>query len=1358
MRRCVASVKGIRSGKPRHTNGQRAGRPLMERLEGRALLAAVDVLTQHNDLSRTGANLGETDLNVSNVNVGSFGRQYSREVDDQVYAQPLVATGVTVNGVKRNLLLVATVNDTVYAYDADNASAATPYWKASMLAAAHGAMPGARVVNNTDVGQNCGSYRDFSGNIGIVGTPVIDKSNGTIYLVARSVEGGKFVQRLHALDLATGAEKLGGPTVITASVAGTGDGSSNGRLPFDPQTENQRPGLALTGGKVIITWASHCDTGPYHGWVMAYDAKSLRQSWAFTNTPNGSAGGIWMSGAAPTVDAQGNIYVTSGNGSVNVSRQNYGGGIFKFSPTGELLDYFIPSNYQQTNNVDADFGSAGLLLVPGTDTLITGDKQGKLFVADDKNLTKLNRTDQILQEFQVTPTVNNDHIHGSPVYYADSSGSQWVYVWGINDKLKQFKFQGNKLASTTPSHTSNVTLAPTPAQPGGLLSISADGSRAGTGILWSMSTLGPSANQAVRPGILRAFDASDVSKELWNSQQDAARDDFGNLAKFNLATVSGGHVYVPTFSNQVVVYGLLDGALPVPGNFAAKPAAGKAQIDLSWAAVSGATNYVLERKVGNAGFAPLTTLGANARTFSDAAVAAGTNYTYRLRARNASGDGAAAVATASTAFTRDLAAYWKFDDRASGTGGTAIDSSGNGNTGTVGNAAAFTAAGQIADAIAFTSATAGNAFADSYVRAADSASLDPGSQITVAAWVKAADWQGNHRIVQKGANDDQYRLTAEFGKLKFDVAGVGTAATVNFPSTGVWHHIAGTFDGRQVRLYVDGQQVASQAGTSTNLSTTADPLYIGTKGVGGTPTDHMNGLIDEVRIYNYALPQGDISALVNGSAPDAPSALTATPTAPSAVNLRWVDNSTNETGFGVERRAGTTGAYVEIGTVAAGATAFTDDTLKPGTTYSYRVRALGAVGPSGYSNAAVTTTPSPTLNRLVARFAFGEVGGTLSRDYSGLGNNGTRVGGASSSNDSPSPGHSLALNGTTQWARIESSPSLEPDSAITLAAFVNADTWTGTRGIIAKGNREGSYYLAADQGVLKFNLSGQGTLTYKLPTTGVWHHVAGTYDGAAMKLYVDGELRASMAATGALDASGDPLFIGATAASGLTGQAFKGKIDDARIYNYAITARDVSEIYGNAARFPFAEKTGSTAADYSPNGNRITLVGGPAHVRSNAGSGLQFNGTNQYGVALDNQSLNPTGAITLAAYVNAETFQGGSILQKGVGSNVQYALSAANGRLSFQLGGVGTLTAAAPGTGAWHHVTATYDGSTMRLYADSKLIASQKASGAIRTGTDSLYLASAGPNNTPGTLYRGLLDGVYVFNRALTPGEIGELN
>jgi len=521
--------------------------------------AAVAVLTHHNDNARTGRNLNETVLNTSNVNSNQFGLLFTRAVDDQIYAQPLIMTNVAIAGKGiHNLVIVATVNDSVYAFDADDSSVTAPYWKTSFINPPNVVAPA-----NTDmsaIGACAGNYQDFSGNIGIVGTPVVDPVATTLYLVARTKENGTtFVQRLHALDITTGLDRSNSPIVITATFPGNGAGSSGGMIPFDPIRQNQRPGLLLVNGLVYISWSSHCDNGPYHGWVIGYDQNTLQQVAVYNDTPNGSNGGIWMSGQPPAADTNGNLYLSTGNGTVDTSGTiNRGESLLKLTRSGNSLtvaSWFTPYNWQTLENGDLDLGSGGLLLVPGTTLAFSGGKEGIVYLVNRDNMggltTSTTTNDNVVQSF----TVTTDQLHCGPVWW-DGPTNSCVYIWPSSVNLQQYVFNRGLGQFTLPAFAQSPTAAPT-GQPGGLLTVSANGATSGSGIIWAAHQLTGDANQSVRPGILHAYDAQNVSRELWNSQQNSARDAVGNFAKFVPPTVANGKVYLATFSSRLNIYGLL---------------------------------------------------------------------------------------------------------------------------------------------------------------------------------------------------------------------------------------------------------------------------------------------------------------------------------------------------------------------------------------------------------------------------------------------------------------------------------------------------------------------------------------------------------------------------------------------------------------------------------------------------------------------------------------------------------------------------------------------------------------------------------------------------------------------------------
>jgi hypothetical protein len=510
------------------------------------------VLTQHNDNYRTGDNLTETTLSVTNVNTSQFGLLYSRPVDDEIYAQPLIMTNVKIPGVgPRNLLIVATVNDTLYAYDADDPTVVAPYWTNTFV------QPPNIVPPNVFDVDGCGNI-DY--NFGILGTPVIDPVSGTIYVVARTKEisGGvtNFVQRLHALDSTTGQDRTNSPVVITATCPGVGDGGDGTNITFDPLWHNQRAALLLSKGTVYICWASHCDIDPYHGWVIGYNASTLRQTSVFMNTPNGSEGGIWMSGQGPCADAQGNIYLSSGNGSVDAT--DYGESFLKLTSNKHgglnVASYFIPNDWSALDDADLDLGTAGLLLIPNTAFTVSGGKAGLMYLVDRNHMNKRTHSvtgPRILQSW----SLGGGEIHGSPVWWRSASGS-FMYVWAatpnwapVMDHLRQYKFARGQFTEIEQSATSNGY-----GSPGGILSLSANGVKLGTGILWAVVNQSDADGMTVQ-GTLHAYNAQNVSDELWNSDM-VPGDVLGSLAKFVPPTIANGKVYMATFDGRVLVYGL----------------------------------------------------------------------------------------------------------------------------------------------------------------------------------------------------------------------------------------------------------------------------------------------------------------------------------------------------------------------------------------------------------------------------------------------------------------------------------------------------------------------------------------------------------------------------------------------------------------------------------------------------------------------------------------------------------------------------------------------------------------------------------------------------------------------------------
>lgn len=494
---------------------------------------SLDVLTWHYDTLRTGQNTNETVLTPTNVNVSTFGKKFTFNVDGYVYAQPLVAMQQNIAGGVHNVVYVATAHDSVYAFDADGTTT-TAYWQTSFLDAANGITS----VPGTDL--------TVGDEWGVTGTPVIDRSRNAIYVVSRvkNTKNNTYHQHFHSLDLSTGAEKTGSPVEISGCVSGTGPGSSNGQLCFDPMYENNRISLALVNNVVYAGWASLNDYGPFHGWIIGFDADTFSRVATFASTPNGDDGGYWMAGAAPGVESDGSLLYVAGNGDFDPTKGDYGESVVRLLKSGtqfSVTDYFTPSNWAALEPPDLDFGSGGLLLLPDNTSahphqaLVAG-KEGRLFLLDRDNLGKFQAgSNKVVQE-----------IPGAFPHGLFATGAYWngnAYFVGNADVIRQFSWSSGTL-NPTPTATGTTTSYHFP---GATPAVSSNGSS--SGIVWAVERTTSNA------AILHAYDATNVAKELYNSTQNDARDDLGLAVKFVVPTVTNGKVYVGTIY-KVVVYGL----------------------------------------------------------------------------------------------------------------------------------------------------------------------------------------------------------------------------------------------------------------------------------------------------------------------------------------------------------------------------------------------------------------------------------------------------------------------------------------------------------------------------------------------------------------------------------------------------------------------------------------------------------------------------------------------------------------------------------------------------------------------------------------------------------------------------------
>ena len=520
--------------------------------------AQSDVVTFHYDISRSGLNPNEVTLTPANVNSGKFGKLFSHSVDGQIYAQPLYVQNVSIPGKgTHNVVFVATEKDSVYAFDADTNTGANanPLWQVSVIDAAHGAGSGATPVNYSAV--NCTNIAPV---YGISGTPTIDVSSGTMYLAAMSLENGSVVQRLHALAITTGAEKSPGPILLNPSVAGTGDGSVNGKITLDPVTTWNRTGLLLMNGTVYISFGAHCDTHPWHGWLLAYDASTLALKGAFNTTPKGTGGGIWMAaGAGLAADASGNIFITTGNGTYD-GTADFGDSVMKMGPinngTFPVPDWFTPYDQATLSSSDLDQGGGGVLLLPDQPAgaprqhlLVTGGKDGTIYVLDRDNLGHFNSS----SNSQVWQSLTN----ALPLPGTKSSPAWWnnnVYLSGSpyngkpGESLRAFKFDPatGMLSGVATSQSTAVF-----GYPGTTPIVSANGTT--NAIVWALQNdqVSPTG-----PTVLHAYDATNLANELYNSSQNLSRDNPGSAVLFAVPIVINGKVYVGTQS-KLSIFGEL---------------------------------------------------------------------------------------------------------------------------------------------------------------------------------------------------------------------------------------------------------------------------------------------------------------------------------------------------------------------------------------------------------------------------------------------------------------------------------------------------------------------------------------------------------------------------------------------------------------------------------------------------------------------------------------------------------------------------------------------------------------------------------------------------------------------------------
>lgn len=1010
------------------------------------------ILSYHGStVASGGVNANEQQITPASVNVSTFGKQFSTNITDvpdltglpastlpatinyaapagQVYAEPLVKTAVNINtgsspGV-HDVVYVATSMDSLFAIDANGGNV---LWKDSFISNASGnpnPLNPPLAANITAVPGGFGTEtnsQDISPWIGITGTPVIDGSNGYIYLLAktREVHGGDqadphYVYTLHKVRLANGADtaavvadttlQTSGTTFVFNSgpyVLGAGDGAvtvgGQSRIYFNAVRQMVRPALELYNGRIYVASASHGDNQPYHGWILTYDAATLACNGAWNTTPNASQGegGVWQGGGGVVIDSNGFIYFESGNGAfdgVNTNNVitgldangfpvngNYGDCFVKLAldpattqgnqgsnKNGwglKIVDYFSPYNNQALNRTDKDLGSGGPTILPDSagsaahpHLLIGGGKEGKLYLVDRDNMGKFSASDKIVQTFGTAlngilsvPAYFNGRLYATPGY--GGTTSSWPLTGG---------------AIATGSGQASADLI---SFPGCSPYITANGTA--NGVVWIIDR---------GSGQLRAYDAANLSNELWTSNQNATRDALGAAVKFTCPTPFNGRVYVGT-ADHLVMYGppAPPTGPPAAPSALAATSGGPSTISLSWTDNSNNENgFRIERSGDGVNFTEIATVGVNQTSYTDSGLSSQATYYYRVRAANLyntlsfSSYTNIASATTTTVTSEQPVNLYHFDEGA----GTAAADSVGGNNGTLTGAslpAWVPNPGRVGTSnLSFGGNGLYKQTGGPAVHLASDLSSTLGKTSSLLFWLKTtqkgADTHWMAPAVTgveqyEGVNDIGWGYLNSTGHIGMAVGDSGSVLSAKPVNDGLWHHIALSRDAGTgaVKVYVDG--VLSASGTlETGIKTSRFQLIgalsdVGKDGVTFAGGNYFNGQLDEVGIYNLAVDPLVVASLA--LPPAAPSNLAAAPASGTELDLTWSDNSTNETGYEVWSSING-GAWVKIAQLPANSVSCIDGGLSPGTSYAFFVRAVDSAGWAD-SNIVTASTPVPPL-------------------------------------------------------------------------------------------------------------------------------------------------------------------------------------------------------------------------------------------------------------------------------------------------------------------------------------------------------------------------------------------------------------
>jgi hypothetical protein len=958
----------------------------------------------------------------------------------QVYAEPLVKTGVNITTGNstglHDVVFVATSMDSLFAIDANTGAV---LWKDSFLYNATGNPNPVNAAIPAGVTAVPGGYntetnsQDLSPWIGIVSTPVIDGAHGYIYLVAktREVHGGDqanphYVSTLHKIRLSDGLDTnvvMADTTLQTSNttftfnsgpyVLGTGDGATQignqSRIYFNAVRQMVRPALELYNGRIYIGSGSHGDNQPYHGWILTYDATTLACNGVWNATPTGTEGegGVWQGGGGVVIDSNGYIYFETGNGQFDGNNDNnvvtgldangfpingnYGDCFVKLAldPTTTagnqgtnkngwgltVVDYFSPYNNHALDTVDRDLGSGGPTILPdsvGSAThphlLVGGGKQGTLYLIDRDNMGKFGTTDNVVQSFSgaVNATFCTAAFFNGRLYSTSGYGGPAV-CWPL---------AGATISTTIPQVGPDSF-----AFPGCSPYISSNSGA--NGIVWAIDK---GTNQ------LRAYDASNLTSELWTSNLNSSRDGLGSAVKFSVATPANGHVYVGT-ADHLVVYGLLvppTGPPSAPTGLTAA-ATSYSSISLSWTDNSNdESGFRIERSTDNVNFTEVGSVGANVMSFADTGLTAETTYYYRVRAFNLYNTLSFSVYTNTASATTSVegtyvpANLYHFDE---GSGTVTVDSAGGNNGTLVGSPLpGWILPGEIGNAaLSFSGDGVPQRTNESAVQVANDLSPVLGQTSSLLFWIKTTQ-VGNNVHFQAPAvtgveaagsgNDINWGYIDGSGHIGVAVGDSGSVLSANPINDGQWHHIGLTRDsvGGTVNVYVDG---ALSATGLLEVGAKTTPFYL----IGGLSDEtggqtigasYFNGQLDDVQVYPLVVPPSWISYVA--LYPAAPTNLVVTPASGTELDLNWTDNATNETGFEVWSSVNG-GPFELIAQLPANTTSYADTGLSPGTPFSYFVRAVNSYGVADSSvvDSGTTVPPATPSGAFVSYLAPTEI-------------------------------------------------------------------------------------------------------------------------------------------------------------------------------------------------------------------------------------------------------------------------------------------------------------------------------------------------------------------------------------------------